>query len=244
MSLFHWFSRRTPAMRKEARRAAKPLFHGGSRSDAAPPPSTGCKAESPEERRKVRRHARREQMYVAIREAMTRAGVLSASYRFKVLSLDPAADAFLVMMDLQSVTGDTPPLLAPIELLIMQSARLRFDISVSAVYWRVHEVESFNKPLQRADVSPATPTHASTATPVPGPKTPCFEPVQADEVAAFQRALLTATAQSRVAAAEKVGKTRSWLRSSAHLVDDFKDTEVTEPESSPLLSTTQYGELN
>ena len=34
---------------------------------------------------KLKRHTAREQLYVAIREAMTRAGVLSASYKFKVL---------------------------------------------------------------------------------------------------------------------------------------------------------------
>ena len=32
--------------------------------------------------RKVKRHARREQLYGAIRESMTRAGMLSASYKF------------------------------------------------------------------------------------------------------------------------------------------------------------------
>ena len=236
MSFLHWFSRKRPETRAAARRAAKPSFHGISRPDAPLSPSMSSKAASPEDRSKVRRHARREQMYVAIREAMTRAGVLSASYRFKVLSLDPGADAFLVMMDLQSVSGDAPPELTAIELLIMQSARLRFDIGVSAVYWRVHEVEIISKALRPVD--------APLTEPVPAPKAPRFEPVHPDEVAAFQQALLAASAHPPVTAAEKVGKTRNWLRPSSARVDDFKDTEVTEPESSPLLSTTQYGELN
>lgn len=41
--------------------------------------------------------------------AMTRAGVLSASYKFKVLSLDRLGSEFLVMMDLTRVVGDMSP---------------------------------------------------------------------------------------------------------------------------------------
>jgi hypothetical protein len=47
---------------------------------------------------RLKRHARREQLYVVIRDAMTRAGVLSASYKFKVLSLDQPGENFMVML--------------------------------------------------------------------------------------------------------------------------------------------------
>lgn len=208
MSFFHWFS-------------------GGKRPAVVLPQPLKPQAASSEDRRKLRQ-ARREQMYLAIREAMTRAGVLSASYRFKVLSLDPGADEFLVMMDLQWVAGNVAPQLGAIEALIVQSARLRFDISVSAVYWRVHEAASIGKPLRTADTPSARPVAAH------------FEPVQADEVAAFQQALLAASARHPGAAAEKSVKKPG----DARRVDDFEDTEVTEAESSPVLSTTQYGELN
>ena len=42
--------------------------------------------------------ARREMLYVVIRESMMRAGILSAAYKFKVLSLDRKGRRFLVMM--------------------------------------------------------------------------------------------------------------------------------------------------
>ena len=44
--------------------------------------------------------ARRELLYAVVRDAMTRAGVLSAGYKFKVLSLDARGRQFLVMVDL------------------------------------------------------------------------------------------------------------------------------------------------
>ena len=59
---------------------------------AAPPPNPA--------NRKHERMARRELLYAVVREAMVRAGVLSSSYKFKVLSLDPRGRQFLVMVDL------------------------------------------------------------------------------------------------------------------------------------------------
>ena len=49
--------------------------------------------------------ARRELLYAVVREAMVRAGVLSSSYKFKVLSLDPRGRQFLVMVDLAHGAG-------------------------------------------------------------------------------------------------------------------------------------------
>lgn len=77
-----------------------------SKLAAAPPPVP--KAALRSEHSRLKRHARREQLYVGIREAMTRAGVLSASYKFKVLSLDQPGDKFMVMMDLAKGFGGRP----------------------------------------------------------------------------------------------------------------------------------------
>ena len=49
--------------------------------------------------------ARREMLYVVIRESMMRAGILSAAYKFKVLSLDRKGRRFLVMMDVARDAG-------------------------------------------------------------------------------------------------------------------------------------------
>jgi hypothetical protein len=42
----------------------------------------------------------RKLLYAEVRESMTRAGILSSSYKFKVLSLDSRSDQYLIMMDL------------------------------------------------------------------------------------------------------------------------------------------------
>ena len=89
--------------------------------------------------RKNERMARRELLYSVVREAMTRAGVLSASYKFKVLSLDARGRQFLIMVDLSRDYGSETARLAEIEALIAQHAKSRHDILVSAVYWRMNE---------------------------------------------------------------------------------------------------------
>jgi hypothetical protein len=51
---------------------------------------------------------RREMLYAVVREAMVRAGVLSSTYKFKVLSLDPRGRQFMVMVDLATAPRATP----------------------------------------------------------------------------------------------------------------------------------------
>jgi hypothetical protein len=87
-----------------------------------------------------KRHARREQLYVVIRDAMTRTGVLSASYKFKVLSLDHCGENFMVMMEFSKGIDGSPGKMALIEGLIIKNARALFEITVPAVYWRLEQV--------------------------------------------------------------------------------------------------------
>ncbi len=70
---------------------------------------------------------------------MIKAGVLSSTYKFKVLSLDSRGRQYLIMMDLaRQYVGETARL-AEIEGLIAQHAKTRHDILVTAVYWRINE---------------------------------------------------------------------------------------------------------
>ncbi|WP_255590957.1 hypothetical protein [Acidovorax sp. sif0715] len=89
--------------------------------------------------RKNERMERRELLYTVVRDAMVRAGVLSASYKFKVLSLDQRGRQFLVMMDLAREYGGETVRLSEIEALIAQTAKTRYDILVTAVYWRIND---------------------------------------------------------------------------------------------------------
>jgi len=170
--------------------------------------------------RKSERMARRELLYAVVREAMARAGMLSSSYKFKVLSLDARGRQFLVMMDLAREHGDETSRLAEIEALIAQSAKARYDIVVTAVYWRLNEHVAVGAPLHKP--AHAVPTRASSPMPLephaapvipqpvpliedmlPLPSNPHasqqpaanrFEPLADDEVAAFQKALAAGVA--------------------------------------------------
>jgi hypothetical protein len=128
MSLMSWLS-------SKKRNASEPAQAGSQRK----PARAGGNPASASARRKGERAARRELLYTVVREAMVRAGVLSASYKFKVLSLDTEGRQFLIMMDLAQSTGRDAGNLSEIEALIAQSAKARHNLLVTAVYWRIND---------------------------------------------------------------------------------------------------------
>ncbi len=97
---------------------------------------------------------------------MVRAGVLSASYKFKVLSLDQRGSQFLVMMDLAREFGGDTARLSEIEALIAQTAKSRYDIAVTAVYWRSNEHVAVGNPQKTAAAPRPAPAAGNTR---PGP---------------------------------------------------------------------------
>jgi hypothetical protein len=101
---------------------------------------------------------RRELLYGIVRESMVRAGVLSASYKFKALALDPRGLQFLVMVDIAKEFGGNSERFIEIELMIAQSAKIRHGIMVTAVYWRLNEsvqVGGSVKPIAATASAPA-----------------------------------------------------------------------------------------
>ena len=333
MSLFSWFSRK-PAPPKP-RPAGEPS--GLLNADATVPLTPGRQGKPlveplpPEHaaNRKNERMERRELLYTVVRDAMVRAGVLSASYKFKVLSLDQRGRQFLVMMDLAREYGGETVRLSEIEALIAQTAKTRYDILVTAVYWRINDHVAVGipqkgvaphgaslplqpvappavrrppvvaapaqpvvpaaatapaapaAPLLRPVAAAATPTaplrpvagNATAAAPVVAPPAPSaapvapvppvlpaaaarapqrFEPIEADEVAAFKRALAHAASASAAAAvpaaASRPGvavRSGPLLPPSSPQPTGFEDTEMPGSDGpAPDLSSTQYGELN
>lgn len=316
MSLFSWFTRK-PAPPKN-RPAGEPL--GLLNADATVPLVAGRQGKPlveplpPEHaaNRKNERMERRELLYSVVRDAMVRAGVLSASYKFKVLSLDQRGRQFLVMMDLAREYGGETARLSEIEALIAQTAKTRYDILVTAVYWRINDHVAVGIPqkgvaplgaslqpagvaapaVRRAPMSAAAPAVSPTApstTPVgvaagarpvapavppvarppipvataaaPAPLPPVtapqrtpqrFEPIEADEVAAFKRALANAASTGAAVAATTAAAARPGVpvRSGPLLPPSpastgFEDTEAPGSDSPAQdLSATQYGELN
>jgi hypothetical protein len=159
MALFNWFSNkpRQPVTgdadssrlsRVEAAQSITANTDASVKSSSLAPGSAA--------NRKPERPERREMLYAVVRECMTQAGVLSSSYKFKVLSLDSRGRQYLVMMDLpQDHDGDTGRL-AEIEALIARNAKSRHDLLVTAVYWRVTEPirTGLNSPASAAPVVP------------------------------------------------------------------------------------------
>ena len=242
MSLFSWLF-----PHKKNSKTAAAESSGLSRMDATRPVSPrrgaakdlGPGGNAQPANRKGERMARRELLYTVVREAMLHSGVLTSSYKFKVLSLDARGRQFMVMVDLAREYGGETSRLAEIEALIAQHAKSRYDVIVTAVYWRMNEhvalgvpgvrprvqatpsqpapldsgpvdlgttapAESAPTPLvatsaARAAAPVAAPAQVTTAAAaaaaeVPRPKSR-FEPIQADEVAAFKHALAAGLAK-------------------------------------------------
>ncbi len=270
MSLLNWLF---PPQKSDKGVPALPESSGLSRVESTRPvASTRNTARHPADNaqpgnRKSERMARRELLYTVVREAMVRAGMLSSSYKFKVLSLDARGRQFLVMMDLAREHGDETSRLAEIEALIAQSAKARHDIVVTAVYWRLNEHVAVGLPQTRqpaarasgpmpleplAQVSQPAPL-VSQPMPLP-PARPAaagggrYEPIDADEVAAFKQALAAgvkprpaAPAAGATARAFTDGTSRHGPQSYT-LLTGYEDTEL--PDDTPALSGTQYGALN
>jgi hypothetical protein len=260
MSLLSWFG-----PKKKPHAHARAVTSGMSRLDSsrqldlgtpqghvvAPPPGS----------RKQERTERRELLYAVVREAMVRAGVLSSSYKFKVLSLDPRGRQFMVMVDLTQGSASDTSRLAEIEAMIAQSAKARYDIAVGAVYWRANEHVAIgdpahftaHKPMISQPAPLADHHHAASSRPAPladlvsrpaelraatASRPQRFEPVADDEVSAFRKALdVGVRGEQALAAAQAAGaQSQSYT-----LLTGFEDTEMV--DGAQELSGTQFGAL-
>lgn len=202
--------------------------------------------------RKNMRLERRELLYAVVRESMARVGMLSSSYKYKVLSLDPRGRQYLIMMDFPQELAAQTGRLAEIESIVTQNAKARHDIVVKAVYWRI------NGPVPSAVLRQSRTTSEGD---VPGRPAGRVEPIREDELAAFKNAL--AGGASIEAPAKPIA---AWRRNPARQADfadtqvqeqagkktkaavggrDFQDTDAVESvEKTSPLSGTQYGDLN
>lgn len=222
-------------------------------SAAAEPRSVTRTAENAAIREQLRTQslARREQLYGAIRESLLRVGILAGSYKFKVLALDQSGRRYLVMIDLVSSLSHDVAKMAEVEALIAASVLSRYDLAVTAVYWRRDEH------LGETQVQPVEviPTPAMAEAPVSAHEVPKnsavpvavdehagsrYEPLQTEEMLAFKRALAVTGP-----AAAPTGAARAPARSYSPLATGYEDTQVVSPDTRPPgLGVSQYGELN
>lgn len=131
---------------------------------------------------RLRRTARREHLYAAVRENMIRAGVLSSAYKFKVLTLDHDGLSHVVLIDLQHqalerLTEDEHTLEASLQKL----AQERLGLEVRSVYWRT------SGPMASPEHERGTRAAATAATTTPDR----HETVGDDELQALHQALNT-----------------------------------------------------
>jgi hypothetical protein len=249
MSLLSWFS----AKKKFDPPASQMPSSGLSRIDSTKPfhaAARGLHGTAQPANRKQERMERRELLYAVVRECMVRSGVLSSSYKFKVLSLDPRGRQFMVMVDLAYGGGADTNRLAEIEAMVAQSAKSRHDILVSAVYWRANEHVAVGEPAHRPPISrPAPLTEIPKPAELKLPPTPAatrVDPLQEDEVAAFKKALAAGVRGEQALAAANQGKP---VPPHAHggsytLLTGFEDTEMVDGEGgAEHLSETQHGAL-
>ena len=186
MAMFNWFSRQTTQRSfKDARRdalgASRVSTMAPSMIDPSPHSVMPAPAPSTAHRDKEERMARRDMLFNVVREAMISAGILSSSYKFKVLAFDKRGMQFLVMVDLtenpSSDSGDSFNQLSDIEIAIAQRAKSLHGISVKAVYWRRSGGVATTQLSELARDNP------SSMLP------PGADPIGVDELQAFQRAM-------------------------------------------------------
>ena len=240
MSLLKWF---TPHRKK----IDAPMTSGLSRLESTKPAHAHHHHASNNGRaqpanRKQERLERREVLYGVVRECMNRAGVLTSSYKFKVLSLDPRGRQFLVMVDLAYGGGADTNRLAEIEALVAQTAKSKHDVLVTAVYWRANDHVAVGDPRRPPISRPAPlldlPHPGEVRAAAPQATKGRAEPLQKEEVAAFKRALPAGLRGEQALAQANDGK-------AAHnygMLTGFEDTEMAEGAAVDL-GKTQYGAL-
>ena len=241
MSFFSWFGKRKAATET----VSSPPSDLGASDATVPLQYTPPDKSAPGNDRKSERLQRRELLYGIVRESMTAAGLLSSTYKFKVLSLDSSGRQYLIMMDVPREYMTDPEHFVNLEGAIARSAKERFDMLVTAVYWRVNDMVSVRPaptpvmPAARVVASslPASPAPKG-ATPSPASAAPDDE-VSVDEVLAFKRAV--AAAASSAAPARQGEVVRSTRRNPVP-EPDFSDTEPFDTNSP--LGPSQFGGLN
>ena len=185
--------------------------------------------------RKSIRLGQRELLYGVVRDVMIRAGVLVASYRFKVLSLDAQGRQYLIMMDLLKVEMEDMKRLREIESMIVQVAKVRHDLVVTGVYWR-NELQktTVGVPHTLRPAGDAVATLSQQSKAISTPKN-----LRRSEIEPLKHPI------TRLAGEKSSQKEILSSREKHHASSpEFEDTRIIEPnEYGSQLSATQYGDL-
>jgi hypothetical protein len=132
---------------------------------------------------------RREMLYEAIRVTMQAHGILSASYKFRVVRNDKRGHQYIVLVDLSTDflhnREGSPERLVALGAAIVKNAAARYHLLVSGVYWQVNEqivgFEASRPGALRGGQDPAAPQP-------PQVQVQRRERATAEELAAFEAA--------------------------------------------------------
>jgi hypothetical protein len=218
------FSKKKPSNGKESARRKAEVFESTF-------PSTGGQASD----RKNYRLERRELLYSVVRESMARVGILSSSYKYKVLSLDPRGRQYMIMMDLPAEMAEEVPRLMEIEAVVAQNAKTRHDIIVTAVYWRINSLDKALKVEKQKTTPPPVLSNKQTEYAETTFQSTFLDSSPADELqyqSAIQRAALNQAREQREKAeisSRNESLLKSWKRNAEAKVE-FADTELQLPD--------------
>ncbi|MDI1270820.1 MAG: hypothetical protein Q7U63_04550 [Polaromonas sp.] len=132
---------------------------------------------------------RREMLFDSVKATMESRGILSGSYRFKVVRADKRGHSFVVMVDLstdfmESEQGQQKSL-AALGAVIGKNALARYGLGVPAVYWRVNEeLKGFDPQRAEAAARPDNISHEAMR----ASNLRRYERATAQELAAFESA--------------------------------------------------------
>lgn len=133
------------------------------------PSTQGGKTPSPS--RKEARIERRDLLFTVISEVMSKMGMVSSSYKFKVLTLNAEGYQHLIMIDMVREHMQDTDRLEQIESHIKQEAKQQHDLAVHSVYFRVndHLKKNGKHNLQSPSVDTTATTDATEPTVAPAP---------------------------------------------------------------------------
>lgn len=134
---------------------------------------------------------RREMLFDSVKATMESKGILSGSYKFKVVRADKRGHSFVVMVDLSTDFMDSEQgrqrSLAALGTVIGKNALARYGLGVAAVYWRVNEeLRGFDP--QRAEAAAGPDSGTLSPEEKRASNVRRYERATAQELAAFESA--------------------------------------------------------
>jgi len=153
----HWFSKKNST--SDGFVSDSEIFDQGQAGKIAAAP-----IRSASERKSIRIE-QRELLYAVVRESMSRIGLITSSYKYKVLSLDSQGRQYLIMIDMKLDAQNQTPLMSKIEHLVARDAMAQHGIQVTGVYWRFSVPNSLDDNKQSRPETRVEPDASATDTP-------------------------------------------------------------------------------